>query len=270
VPSSSPGSAEPLRLAFGNAAAVTSRASSFGQRAAEYDRVRPEYPREAIDLVVSRLGLGSGSEVLDLGAGTGKLTRPLAERVGRVVAVEPDPSMRAVLSRATVDCEVLDGRAETIPLGDRSVDAVLCGQAFHWFATEEALAEIARVLRPGGGLALIWNEWWKTEPPVPPAAAALMQRVYERPDLEPHSMETDDWRASFARSPFEELREERLESAAVPLDAERLVTLILSTSVFGSLPPEEFDAVEAELRRLVGGDYRLPLATSLHWTRLAD
>ncbi len=247
---------------------MTARATSFGQRAEDYDRVRPEYPPEAIDLLVSRLGLGPGSDVVDLGAGTGKLTRPLVERVGRVIAVEPDRGMRAVLTRATDAYRVLDGRAESIPLDDASVDAVLVGQAFHWFATKAALAEIERILRTGGGLALIWNEWWETVPPVPPAAAELMERIYERPELEPHSMESDDWRTCFAASPFEELREDSTESDGVMLDAERLVTLILSTSVFGSLPADEFDAVEAELRRLVVGEYRLPVATQLHTTRL--
>lgn len=244
------------------------RATSFGRRAEDYDRVRPEYPPEAIDLAVSRLGLDPDSVVLDLGAGTGKLTRPLVERFGHVIAVEPDPGMRAVLTRATEAYRVLDGRAEAIPLDDDSVDGVFVGQAFHWFATETALAEIGRVLRPRGELALIWNEWWETVPPVPPAAAELMKRVHERPTLEPHSLETDDWLDCFARSPFAELREDRLESDGVTLDSERFVTLMLSTSGFGSLPPDEFDAIEAELRTLVTGTYRLPIATQLHTTRL--
>jgi ubiquinone/menaquinone biosynthesis C-methylase UbiE len=245
------------------------RAQSFGRAAAEYDRVRPEYPPGAIDLAAARLGLGSESDVLDLAAGTGKLTRPLTERFARVTAVEPDPEMLAVLRQVTGCYLALEGRAEAIPLPDDSVDAVFVGQAFHWFATAAALGEIARVLRPRGGLALIWNEWWATEPPVPPEAAEVLKRAFERPDLEPHSMENDEWRDCFARAPFEELREERIESDAELLDGERLVTLILSTSVFGSLPPEEFDAAEAELRRLVVGEYRLPIETQLHWTRLA-
>ena len=98
---------------------MTSRATSFGRRAEDYDRVRPEYPPAAVDLVVSRLGLGTEAVVLDLGAGTGKLTRPLVERFHRVIAVEPDPGMRAVLTRATEAYRVLDGRAEAIPLDDR-------------------------------------------------------------------------------------------------------------------------------------------------------
>ena len=247
------------------------RSLSFGRRADDYERVRPEYPTEAVDLLVSRLGLGSASDVLDLGAGTGKLTRPLVERVGRVIAVEPDPDMRRILSRATECFLVLDGRAEAIPLPDRSVDAVVAGEAFHWFATGEALAEMARVLRPGGGLGLIWKHWWETEPPVPAAASELMRRVHERPDLEPHALEDDaDWRACFAASPFEELREETIESATLTVDGGDLVTLILTTSIFGSLPRDEHERAEAELRELFRGDYRLPIASGLYWTRLAE
>jgi SAM-dependent methyltransferase len=269
VPSSSPGSAEPLRLAVRNAAAVTSRASSFGRRAAEYDRSRPEYPSAAIDLATARLGLDADSEVLDLGAGTGKLTRLIAQRFARVTAVEPDPSMRALLSQAT-DCYLaLEGSAEAIPLADRSVDAVFVGQAFHWFDTDAALPEIARVLRPRGGLVLIWTEWWNTEPPIPPDAAELTKSVFDRPELERHSLETDGWREGFDGSPFDALRKEVVEPEVLILDGERLVTLYLSTSSFGTLPPEEFRAVEDELRRMIVGEYRLPTGTELYWTRLA-
>jgi SAM-dependent methyltransferase len=272
VPSSSPESAEPLPSSFENAPAVTSRASSFGQRAAEYDRSRPEYSSEAIDLAAARLGLEADSEVLDLGAGTGKLTRPLIERFARVTAVEPDPSMKALLSQATQCYLALEGKAEAIPLADRSVDAVFVGQAFHWFDTDSALPEIARVLRPRGGLVLIWNTWWETELPIPPAAAELIERVFERPELERHAFETErrgDWRGCVEGSSFEVLREEQVEPDTLTLDGGRLVTLYLSTSSFGTLPPDELRVVENELRRLIVGEYRLPIGTELYWTRLA-
>jgi ubiquinone/menaquinone biosynthesis C-methylase UbiE len=247
---------------------VSSRASSFGRRAAEYDRARPDYSPPALDLAAERLGLGPESEVLDLGAGTGKLTRQLVERFARVIAVEPDQCMLAVLCQAT-DCYLaLEGRAEAIPLDDESVDAVFAGQAFHWFDTDVALTEIARVLRPEGGLVLIWNTWWKTEPPIPRAAQELRKRVFERPGLESHSRETDDWRTCFASSPFEPLREEKVRSEVLTLDADRLVTLFLSTSVFGTLPPDELAPLERELRELITGEYRLPIGTELYWTRL--
>lgn len=246
---------------------MSARASSFGRRADDYDRARPEYPAQAIDLLLSRLRLGADSVVLDLGAGTGKLTRPLVERVARVIAVEPDPRMRRVLSQTTTCHLILDGRAEAIPLADEAVDAVVAGEAFHWFQTDLALAEIARVLRPRCGLGLIWKHWWETEPPLPPAAAELTRRVFERPDLEPRPNE--DWRASLAASAFVELHEDALDHEALTLDGNDLVTLILTTSVFGSLPPDEFDRIEVELRRLVTGEYLVPVKAAVYTARLA-
>jgi SAM-dependent methyltransferase len=122
-----------------------------------YERTRPEYPPPAIDWLVDRLGIDSGATVLDLGAGTGKLTRGLVPRAGRVIAIEPGPAMLTELVRAVPEAEALLGAAEAIPLPDDSVDAVVCGQSFHWFRADEALPEIRRVLRRGRGLGLIWN-----------------------------------------------------------------------------------------------------------------
>jgi SAM-dependent methyltransferase len=129
----------------------------FSAAASEYERARPGYPEEAIAWIVERLGLGPGKNVLDLAAGTGKLTRALIPSGARVIAVEPIDEMREQLFAAVPDVDAFDGTAEQIPLPDGSVDAVTCGQAFHWFRAEEALREIHRVLVPGGGLALIWN-----------------------------------------------------------------------------------------------------------------
>ncbi len=126
------------------------RAGSFGAAAVVYDRSRPGYPVEAV-----RFALPDGARrVLDLGAGTGKLTQVLLDLGLDVVAVEPSEPMRELLPAR---CEVLDGTAEALPLADDSVDAVLVGQAFHWFDPERALPEIARVLRPGGTVGLLWN-----------------------------------------------------------------------------------------------------------------
>lgn len=126
------------------------RAGSFGAAADVYDRSRPAYPVEAV-----RFCLPSGAaRVLDLAAGTGKLTGVLLDLGMDVVAVEPSEEMRALVP-ARADRR--DGRAESIPVPDSSVDAVLVGQAFHWFDVGPALAEIARVLRPGGTLGLLWN-----------------------------------------------------------------------------------------------------------------
>jgi SAM-dependent methyltransferase len=128
-------------------------ARSFGAEAARYAAVRPSYPPAAIDFALA----DARGVVLDLGAGTGKLTAGLLGRADELIAVEPDAEMRAELSRAVPQARVLDGSAERIPLADRSVDAILVGQAFHWFARPAADQEMARVLRPGGVVGLLWN-----------------------------------------------------------------------------------------------------------------
>ena len=131
--------------------------SGFATAAEAYERGRPGYPQEAIDWIAERAGIRPGRDVLDLAAGTGKLTRALVPFGARLIAVEPIDEMREQLFAALPDVDAFDGTAESIPLPDGSVDAVTCGQAFHWFRIEEALQEIHRVLRPGGSLALVWN-----------------------------------------------------------------------------------------------------------------
>lgn len=129
------------------------RSLSFGEEAAAYERGRPSYPPEAIDWLLP----ASAVDVLDLGAGTGKLTVRLAERGLKVTAVDPIPEMLEVLSTSLPSVPALLGTAEDIPLPDNSVDAVLVAQAWHWFDPERASTEVARVLRPGGRLGLVWN-----------------------------------------------------------------------------------------------------------------
>jgi SAM-dependent methyltransferase len=137
-------------------------AAGFGGAAAVYERGRAGYPAEALDWLARELGLGGSARVLDLGAGTGKLTRSLVGRGLDVVAVEPLDGMRAELSRLLPDVEAVSGFAEAIPLEDASVAAVFSGEAFHWFDLEPTLAEIRRVLVAGGGLAVLWNvPLWK-------------------------------------------------------------------------------------------------------------
>jgi SAM-dependent methyltransferase len=137
----------------GEHAEKAERARSFGGAADLYERARPLYPEEAIDWLLPE----GARTVLDLGAGTGKLTRSLTARGLDVVAVEPLAEMRTNLSWAAPEARVLDGTAEAIPLEDGSVDAITVAQAWHWVDPERATAEAARVLRPGGTLALIWN-----------------------------------------------------------------------------------------------------------------
>jgi len=134
-------------------------ARGFGSAADAYDQGRPTYPAPAIDWCTERLGLGPGRVVCDLGAGTGKLTRLLDGSGAQVVAAEPLEGMRTVLAAACPDAAVVAAAAEALPFRTASLDALLVAQAFHWFDTLASLDEIARVLRPGGGLALIWNAW---------------------------------------------------------------------------------------------------------------
>lgn len=131
------------------------RARSFGAVADRYQRGRPGYPAEAIEWLLGPEPL----EVLDLGAGTGKLTKTLLGAGHTVTALEPLPEMRAILSATLPAATAIEGRAEALPLPDRSVDAVVAGSAFHWFDREPALAEIARVLRPPGVFGLLGNRY---------------------------------------------------------------------------------------------------------------
>lgn len=133
------------------------RSLSFGSQAAAYERGRPSYPPEAVDWLLAPTPTWDARDVLDLGAGTGKLTTRLVERGLRVVAVDPIAEMLEVLRATVPDTPALLGTAEQIPLEDNTVDAVLVAQAWHWFDPRRAATEVARVLRPGGRLGLLWN-----------------------------------------------------------------------------------------------------------------
>jgi SAM-dependent methyltransferase len=129
------------------------RARSFGVQAELYDRVRPGYPPGALDAVLS----AGARRVADIGAGTGKLSQALAARGLSVIAVEPDDAMRSVLATQIPVADVRAGAAEALPLTDGEVDAVAFAQSLHWVDAQTAASEAARVLAPGGLLAMLWN-----------------------------------------------------------------------------------------------------------------
>jgi SAM-dependent methyltransferase len=131
-------------------------ARGFGTAAEVYEQARPDYPADALDHIVDVLELEPGAHVVDVGAGTGKFARQLVARGLRVTGVEPIAEMREVFERV-VDAEIISGTAESIPLDDGTADAVTAAQAFHWFDPDRALPELRRILRPHGGVALIWN-----------------------------------------------------------------------------------------------------------------
>jgi SAM-dependent methyltransferase len=183
-------------------------------------------------------------------------------RFGRVVAVEPDAGMRALIRGV----EAVAGSAEEIPFADGSFEAVFTGDACHWFDAPVALGEIARVLRPRGGLALLWNQWWETEPPIPEAALELLRDPFVRSGRAAAVAAGRTWRAAFDGSPFEPLRDEAFAGELV-LDPRRLVELYLTTSSIAALPAGERDELGRRLTRLLDGPYRLPVTTELVWTR---
>lgn len=216
----------------------------FSRSAEVYERARPGYPEEAIEYLVSRLP--AGGRVLDLAAGTGKLTRPLMAAGLDVVAVEPVAEMRAALP---VSVEVHEGTAQAIPLAEGAVEAVTVGQAFHWFAEQEALREIHRVLAPGGVLALVWNRRVEEDP--------VNRRMSEL--LAPHRAETPTHRFDAWRLVFDEAvdlfgpLEERVFSNEQVLDADGFEDRIGSISFIAALEEPERSRVLARARSLAGG-----------------
>jgi SAM-dependent methyltransferase len=217
-----------------------------------YERGRPDYPDEAIDGLLD--ALGRPARVVDVGAGTGKLTRPLLARGVAVIAVEPAAAMRELLTAT----EVHDAMADALPLPDGSVDAVVAGQAFHWFASADALAEFARVLTPAGRLGLIWNRR-DVDQPVQRELSALMAPY--RQGAPEHAR--DFWRAAFDdAAPFVLAAEHRIASSQ-RLDVDGLADRVLSVSFMAALPAAERDAVESRVRALAPAPVELRYVTEL-------
>jgi SAM-dependent methyltransferase len=233
-------------------------AQGFARSADAYERGRPGYPDAAIRYLVAQLP--PLPLVLDLAAGTGKLTRPLLEAGLRVIAVEPVAEMRAALPAAA---HPRDGTAEAIPLDDASVDGVTVGQAFHWFDGDAALAEIARVLRPGGPLALLWNRRVEDDP-VNQAIEDLVGPY--RGDVPAHR--TGTWGEAFSRTAHFGPLEERLFDHAVEQDADGLEARVGSISFIASLEPAERAQVMERTRAIAGsGTVTVPYRTEVHLCR---
>jgi len=214
-----------------------------------YERSRPGYAPEAVTWISQRLPLG---RVLDLGAGTGKLTRQLVPYALEVVAVEPGDEMRRVLQEVVPGVEALYGTAEEIPLPDESVDVVTVAQAFHWFDVDAALAEMYRVLRPMGGYAIVWNAWDDDDP--------LLHAINDllRP-LRP-AREDDDAKGRILSSPLFTSHDERAFPNVERVDADRVVDQVSSISAVVGASAEDRDRVLGEVRALVGGgvvDFRM-------------
>lgn len=209
--------------------------TAFREVADAYERGRPGYPEEAVRWLAGE----QPHDVIDLGAGTGKLTRSLLALGHRVTAVEPLDEMRAELQAAVPGARALVGSAESIPLPDASADVVTCAQAFHWFDHAKALPEIARVLRPGGRLALVWNSRDDRDPWMARLSAIIGNEPVDDADLAPV-------RESGLFGPVE-TADFRLEQV---LDRDGLVDLVTSRSYCAKLSPEDRDPVVAEVASL--------------------
>jgi SAM-dependent methyltransferase len=220
------------------------RARSFGRVAAEYERGRPGYPPEAIEWLLGARPL----EVLDLGAGTGKLTQALLDAGHRVTAVEPLDEMRAILSSQAPAARALAGSAEKLPLTRASVDAVAVGSAFHWFDESAALAEISRVLRPPGVLGLLGNAFDVSSPWVARVREILGPPAIERPGHWPSLV---DLRERFAEV------EDREFPHAQRIDPAGLRDLASSRSALALMDDDERASVLASLDHLWGHEPEL-------------
>ncbi|HZP28907.1 MAG TPA: methyltransferase domain-containing protein [Acidimicrobiia bacterium] len=241
----------------------------FDAEAVTYDRTRPSYPPAAVAWLVEHLGIGPGRRVVDLAAGTGKLTVLLEPSEARVVAVEPVEGMRRLLRATLPTTPAVAATAEDLPFADGSVDALTVAQAFHWFDVERALPEIRRVLRPGGRLGLVWNardrgvDWvdriW-----------GVLDRVEKRApwreheSWSEHDLPFDRWFGPVHRAEF---RHEQ------PLPPEGVVGRFRGVSHVAVLPPDEQAAVLDEVRAILAThpdtrgrrELRIPYRVDAYW-----
>jgi SAM-dependent methyltransferase len=232
-----------------------------------YERGRPGYAPEAIAAVVDALGLDGSSRVLDLAAGTGQLTRAFLPLVGSVVAIEPSADMRGVLAEVVPGIEVLAGKAESLPLPAASVDAVVVGTAFHWFDADRALPEMARVLRAGGGLGLLWNEPVTWEPPWPDEMLAPIRRQLEASVPEQYRYPLGFWRRAFDDSDvFEPLASGSAEHQQ-RLDREVAVAQVASWSWVAAMPDGERAQMLDRVRSYAPETSVVTFRTDFHTTR---
>ncbi|MQY27134.1 class I SAM-dependent methyltransferase [Nocardia aurantia] len=234
------------------------RAGSFGAAAAAYAEHRPDYPADAIRWALRPLGGIGHPEVLDLGAGTGKLTEGLLALEARVVAVEPDEGMRAEFARRFRETPIFPGTAESVPLPDNSVHAVVAGQAFHWFDPVRAFPEIARVLRPGGVFAAFWNTpddsvTWVRE------LGRISRSNVSLPAMTPDTLPAHPLFERFERTEFPHVQRRTVESLVATIgthshtlviDAGERTELLARITEFLRLRPET-----------AAGDFDVPLRT---------
>ena len=221
-------------------------AEGFSSGADTYVRGRPDYPPEALDWLRNVVGAGVGKTVVDLGAGTGKFTKVLLTTGAHVIAVDPVTPMLDRLRRDVPGAEAVVGDAEHIPVASGAVDAVVCAQSFHWFATPAAVAEIRRVLEPDGVFGLIWNQRDESV-----SWVAEMGRIFERYSGDAPRMMSGAWRKVFPAPGFGPLHETRFAHTHVGPPERVIVDRFMSVSFIAALPAAERDNVAAQIRALI-------------------
>ncbi len=245
-------------------------AEGFDRVASAYERGRPRYAPAAVRFLRERLGLAPGRTLVELGSGTGKLTRDLVGSGAAIVAVEPSEEMREEFARAVPGVLALAGTAERIPLPDRVADAVVAAQAAHWFRPRTAGREIARILRPGGVVAFVWNVRDRNFPFVKRYESTVHRHTTGPPGRWRH------WQRMFEPSGhgFGPVRLSKFRWV-LPTSPEAIVLHALSTSRVAALPPATRARVAREVEELLRTDpwsrgrsrVRLPTVTEVHWAR---
>ncbi|OPA90014.1 SAM-dependent methyltransferase [Pseudomonas fluorescens] len=218
----------------------------FSTQAGTYAQGRPDYPRQLTGWLTQTLAVDASSTVIDLGAGTGKFTRLLSTLAPTLIAVEPVAAMGAQLTRLLPDVRLVDGTAESMPLPTASADAVVCAQAFHWFSTRAALAEIHRVLKPQGRLGLVWNV--RDESVGWVAAITEIITPYEGDTPRFH---TGRWREAFTGEYFSDPEVTCFAYQHVGSPREVIMDRFLSVSFIAALPAAEKATITAQLQTLI-------------------
>jgi SAM-dependent methyltransferase len=221
-------------------------ARGFEAAADLYEQVRPGYDDAAVTRLAAELRISPASLLVDLGAGTGKLTRQLRSVGARIVAVEPVAAMRSVFASVLPDVPVIGATAEALPLTGGSVDAVVAGQAFHWFDPDRALREMHRVLRPGGRLGLIWNVRDESV-----AWQAALSRLLDGLDTRGPSHRTGAWRTPFARTRLFGPLAEAVYRTEQRTDPEGVVRRVASISYVAAMPEAQREQVAEQVRILL-------------------
>jgi SAM-dependent methyltransferase len=250
-----------------------SAARGFALVPESYERGRPMYPFEAVRRLVRELHIHPRSTVLDLAAGTGKLTRLIAQIGATVIVVEPVDAMRKRLVETVPEAKALKGTAEAIPLPHGAVDSVTVGQAFHWFDGDAALAEIHRVLRPGGRLGLIWN--------VKDESVDWVRQLAEI--IEPYrgsapKVASGAWKEAFERTELFTPLDRARFSFVHEVDVETVVARVASISFIAALDPVVLDRVVEQVRELVSNHpdtrgkrvFPLRYRTGVYWCERSD